>query len=574
MARGWQTEELMRPLRVWAPKASRVEFLVDGTASAATSEGSGWWRGPEVGPGARYQIRVDGGPPRPDPRSPWQPDGVHGASCWIDHAELGPAMPPRPRPVALRDAVIYELHVGTFTQGGRFDATVAHLDDLVELGVTHVELMPVAQFSGVHGWGYDGVDLFAAHTPYGGPSGLRELVRQCQSRGLAVLIDTVLNHFGPEGAYVSEFGPYRTSRHQTPWGDAVNLDGPDSHEVRRFLIDSALTWMRDYGADGLRLDAVHAFRDDSELPFVAELMDAVHALERQLDRKLVVIGEYDDHDPTSVIERARGGWGMDAHWNDDFHHAVHALLSGERVGYYGDFAEPDTLGRVLERGYALDGRHSRFRGGPHGAPYGELPRDRLVGYIQSHDQTGNRAAGERLHHLVGAERTMMAAAMLFASPFVPMLFQGEEWAASTPFCYFAQVESPELREAIRKGRAAEHAATGGAPPPDPADPATRDACVLRWTERHEPAHARMLAWYRSLIAARRAHPELRDPQPGATSVTRRGSLLTIQRGELALVCNLAGAPAAIAAPRELLLASIGLANARELPPLGCALMRI
>jgi maltooligosyltrehalose trehalohydrolase len=567
----WHGQRSMsRPLRIWAPLAGRVDFEISGARVAATREVDGWWRGPTVAGGTRYAICLDGGPPRPDPRSPWQPDGVHGASCWIDLGDPGPA-PLYRRPVALRDAVIYELHIGTFTAAGSFDAAIARLDSLVELGVTHVELMPVAQFSGTHGWGYDGVDLFAAHTGYGGPSALRELIGQCQTRGLAVIIDSVLNHFGPEGAYIAEFGPYRTSRHRTPWGDAVNLDGPDSREVRRFLIDSALTWLRDYGADGLRLDAVHAFRDDSKRHFVAELVDEVRALERHLERPLTVIGEYDDHDPIAVRDRARGGWGLDAHWNDDFHHALHVLLTGERGGYYADFAASDALARVLERGYMLDGGISQFRGGPHGKPFGELPRDRLVAYTQSHDQVGNRAAGERLQHLAGTPRAKLAAAILMVSPFVPMLFQGEEWAASTPFCYFAEVESAELREAIRAGRLAEHTATGG-DPVDPVDPATRARCVLPWHERHEPAHADMLAWYRALIAARLAHSELRDPAPGATRVSRDGNLLSIARGGLTLHCNLGEQPVA-AALSDVVLASVALPGTRELPPLGCALVR-
>jgi maltooligosyltrehalose trehalohydrolase len=566
-------------LRIWAPHASRVELQLDGRSITAARESAGWWRGPALSPGARYAISVDGGPPRPDPRSPWQPDGVHGASCWIDPSQLQPGergQAPRVTPVPLCDALIYELHVGTFTEGGTFEAAVAHLDDLVALGVTHVELMPIAQFSGAHGWGYDGVDLFAAHASYGGPRGLAELIRQCKQRGLAVIIDSVLNHFGPEGAYVSELGPYRTDRHQTPWGDAVNLDGPGSGEVRRFLIDSALTWLADYGADGLRLDAVHALHDDSEHHFVAELVDEVRALEQRLGRPLVLIGEYDLHDPVAVRDRARGGWGLDAHWNDDFHHAIHALLTGEHGSYYTDFAEADNpraapLVRVLEQGYALDGRASRFRGGPHGQPFGALPRDRLVAYIQSHDQVGNRAAGERLHHLAGAPRTRIAAAVLLVSPFVPMLFQGEEWAASSPFCYFAQMESPALRAAIRDGRRAEHAMTGEVGP-DPEDPATRACSVLRWHERSEPAHAGMLDWYRALIAARRAHPELRDPSPGSTQATRRRGLLEIRRGGLRLVCNLTeeAEPAELG---EIVLASAPLANHRELPPLACALVR-
>jgi maltooligosyltrehalose trehalohydrolase len=564
---------MVRQLRVWAPKAARVEFEIDDRCVTATSEGSGWWRGPTPTSGTRYAIRIDGGPPRPDPRSPWQPDGVFAASCWIDPEELAPPAADRARPVSLRDAIIYELHVGTFTEGGTFESAIAHLDDLVALGVTHVELMPVAQFSGRHGWGYDGVDLFAPHAAYGGPSGLVELIRQCKKRGLAVVIDTVLNHFGPEGAYVSEFGPYRTDRHQTPWGDAVNLDGPDCKEVRRFLIDSAMTWLRDYGADGLRLDAVHAFRDDSEPHFMAELVDEVRALERRLQRPLVLIGEYDDHDPRVDRERARGGWGLDAHWNDDFHHAIHALLTGEQRGYYADFAEPDTLARVLEHGYALDGRVSRFRGGPHGQPYGDLPRDRLVAYIQSHDQVGNRAAGERLHHLAGMRRTMLGAAILMVSPFVPMLFQGEEWAASAPFLYFVQMQSPELRAAIRDGRRAEHAIAGTSGVPDPDDPATRERSVLPWHERREPEHAAMLDWYRALIEARREHAELRDPSPAATRVTRQRGVIAIQRGALRLVCNLTDEPAAADLGDHVILASAALANQRELPPLACALVR-
>jgi maltooligosyltrehalose trehalohydrolase len=345
--------------------------------------------------------------------------------------------------------------------------------------VTHVELMPIAQFPGTHGWGYDGVDLFAPHDGYGGPAGLRLLIDECHALGLAVILDVVHNHFGPEGDYTSLYGPYKTSRYRTPWGDAINLDGEGSREVRRFLIDSALTWLRDYGADGLRLDAVHSLRDGGERHFVAELVDAVRALERELGRRLVVIGEYDEHDPRAVVERPHG-WGLDAHWNDDFHHAVHALVTGEVAGYYADFAAEGTLLKILERGYALDGCHSQFRGGAHGAPYGALPRDRLVAYTQSHDQIGNRAGGERLWQLAGAARAKIAAGLLFASPFVPMLFQGEEWAASTPFHYFCDLGSPELRAAVREGRRAEHAATGWhGETIEPTDPAARDQSALR-----------------------------------------------------------------------------------------------
>jgi maltooligosyltrehalose trehalohydrolase len=388
-----------------------------------------------------------------------------------------------------------------------------------------------------------------------------------------VLIDVVHNHFGPEGAPWGTYAPYMTPKHKTPWGDAINLDDDGCREVRRYLIDSARGWLQDYGADGLRLDALHALVDTSERHFVAELVDEVRALEREVGRPFLLIGEYDEHDPKAVTERARGGWGLDAHWDDDFHHVVHALLTREHDGYYADFAEPGALRKVLERGYVLDGGYSPFRKTNHGTPYGELPRDRLVAYVQSHDQVGNRALGERLHQLCGMERAQIAAALLLVSPFVPMLFQGEEWAASTPFLYFADLQSPELREAVRKGRAVEHAGAGWRePPPDPIDRATRDASTLRWAERGEADHAAMLAWYRALVEARRAHPTLRDPGPGTTQVRGDGELMTVERGDLALVCNLAATPARVQLD-DVLLASTGLASSSELPPVTCALVR-
>lgn len=527
------------PVRIWAPRARRLDLVTRGARLPLQGDGTGWWSGPALEEGQDYAISADGGPDRPDPRSRWQPGGVHGPSRWTEPR----AYVAQQRAVALRDAVIYELHIGTFSAAGTFEAAIPHLDHLGDLGVTHVELMPIAQFSGHHGWGYDGVDLFAAHAPYGGPGGLHALIDACHERGLSVIIDVVHNHFGPEGAYLPELAPYKTDRHKTPWGDAINLDGEGSAEVRRFLIESALVWLRDYGADGLRLDALHALVDEGERHFVVELTEAVRALEREQDRPLLLIGEWDEHDPKAVTESAAGGWGLDAHWNDDFHHAVHALLTSEHGGYYQDFAALDTLPKVLREGYVLDGRYSPFRQRPHGTPYGDRPRDRLVAYIQSHDQIGNRAAGERLHQLCGVERAKVAAALLFVSPFVPMLFQGEEWAASTPFCYFAELESEELRRAVREGRKAEHAndASWDAAP-DPTDPATRERSVLRWDERVLPAHAEMLAWYRDLIALRRAHPNLRDPSPGSTIVESDDHVFKISRGAHTLIVNLSETP--------------------------------
>jgi maltooligosyltrehalose trehalohydrolase len=552
------------PPRIWAPSARRVEVVVGDVRLPAEPSGGGTWRGPALVPGQRYAISVDGGPPRPDPRSPFQPDGVHAASCWLDVEPHRAAI----QQVPLAEALIYELHVGTFSPAGTFEGAIPHLDHLVALGVTHVELMPIAQFSGTHGWGYDGVGLFAPHAPYGGPSGLSRLIAACHARGLAVLLDVVHNHFGPDGNYWSELGPYTTNRHRTPWGDAINLDTEGSAEVRRFLIDSALGWLRDYGADGLRLDAIHALVDDSARHFVRQLVDEVRELERQLDRRLVVIGEYDDHDPNAVTP---SGWGLDAHWNDDFHHAVHALVTGERSGYYVDFCAAGTIAKVLEHGYVLDGGPSTFRGRPHGAPYGRLPRDRLVGYIQSHDQIGNRALGERLHHLAGLDRARIAAALLFTSPFVPMIFQGEEWAASTPFLYFAELESAALREAVREGRRAEHAGAGWEAAPDPTLPSTRVASTLRWDERDRGEHAEMLAWDRALIARRRATPALRACGPEDTRVATEPGLVTIVRGSHALICNLREAPVAVNLD-GVVLSSKKLSSSRALPAQACALV--
>ena len=556
-------------VRLWAPNALRVELLVEESRVELARERDGWWTGPGLLAGDSYAFSVDGGPPRPDPRSRWQPDGVHGRSRWLEHE------PPRgPGPgVPLRDAMIYELHVGTFSAAGTFAGAIPHLDHLVKLGVTHVELMPIAQYSGVHGWGYDGVDLFAPHEPYGGPAGLRALIAACYQRGVAVLVDVVPNHFGPDGAYLKEIGPYTHHNHTTPWGDAVNLDGEHCREVRQFLIDSCTTWLRDYGADGLRIDAIHALRDTSERHFVAELTDSVRGLERELGRSLVLIGEYDEHDPIAVTDRAAGGWGLDAHWNDDFHHAVHALLAGEHRGYYRDFADRGSLAKALERGYVLDGCESPFRACVHGKPFGSLPRDRLVGYVQSHDQIGNRAAGERLHHLCGTARARIAAALLFTSPFVPMIFQGEEWAASTPFCYFADHESEELRRAVREGRRAEHALAGFTGPEiDPIDPETRTLGTLRWGERSEPEHRSMLAWYRALAEIRKAMPALRDPAPDSIRARFDGALFVVERGTHRLTCNLGDEPVRTQLG-DVVLASDDRASTQEVPAWSCVLSR-
>ena len=544
---------MSQAIRVWAPHARSLAAVIHDARIPMIATHGGWWLGPAVPPGTDYAIAIDGGPALPDPAL-----ALAAARCTDSSRAVGPSADAAAigfQPVPLSHAVLYEMHVGTFSPAGTFVGAINHLDHLVELGVTHVELMPVAQFAGERGWGYDGVDLYAAHAPYGGPAGLHALIRACHQRGLAVLIDVVHNHVGPEGNYLDVFGPYHTRR-RTPWGDAIDFT---REPVRRLLIDSALAWLSDYGADGLRLDAIHAIHDTT---FVPELCNEVAALSHKLRRPLVAIGEYDDHDPRVLSH-------LHAHWNDDFHHALHALLTGEGSGYYQDFTGEDALVTVMHHGYLLDGRPSRFRGGPHGRPFGELPRDRLVAYTQSHDQIGNRARGERLVQLAGEGGARIAAAILMCGPFVPMLFQGEEWAASTPFLYFCDLGPEDLRSAVRDGRAAEHGIAGG---PDPLDPATRDRCRLRWDEVGQGAHARMLRWYRALIETRATFPALRDSRPGATRVTREGELLRISRGDLLLVANLGKGPVHTDL-RDAVLVSEDLTRSDELPPRSCALVR-
>ncbi len=392
----------MTLFRVWAPLAESVELqLNDGRRRMAAGEG-GWWvlDVPAAGAGTDYAYVVDGEGPFPDPRSPWQPNGVHAASRVVDHDAFAWQHDDWPR-TPLSQAIIYELHIGTFTPQGTFDGAVDKLDYLVELGVTHVELMPVAQFPGDRGWGYDGVDLFAPHQAYGGPDGLKRLVDACHGRGLRVLMDVVYNHFGPSGNYLERFGPYFTERYHTPWGKAINYDQAHADEVRRFAVDNALMWLRDYRCDGLRLDAIHAILDQSALHILEAIAAAARDLERETGRDYDVIAESDLNDPRLVMPVAQGGYGLDGAWSDDFHHAVHALLTGERAGYYEDFGSIAGLADALKHVYVYRGAYSRYRKRAHGRPLGDLPAWRFVFAIQNHDQVGNRAKGDRLVHLAG-----------------------------------------------------------------------------------------------------------------------------------------------------------------------------
>ena len=497
----------------------------------------------DAGPGSDYGFLIDDDEKLyPDPQSRWQPDGVHGPSrvynqnafAWDDSSFQ--AQP-------LSSALIYELHIGTFTPEGTLDAAIGKLSYLADLGITHVELMPVASFAGNHGWGYDGVALFAVHQPYGGPDALKRFVNAAHKHALAVLLDVVYNHFGPVGNYTGKFGPYLIEAHHTPWGGAVNLEGSWSHQVRRFFCDNALMWLRDFHLDGLRLDAVHAFVDRSAIHFIEQLSTEVAALEASLGRRLVVIAESDLNDPRVVTSRDAGGLGADAQWSDDFHHALFAVLSPENSsGYYSDFGLISQLAKALQHVFVFDGLYSSYRKRIHGRPVAGLSRHKFLGYIQNHDQVGNRAVGDRISHIAGFERAKIAAALVLTSPFVPLIFQGEEWAASSPFQYFADHDDPEMARAVFEGRKREFSAFGWMPEeiPDPGDPTTFERSKLHWGEQADSQHAQMLAWYRELIRLRRSTPSLTDGEPRHLRVfyDETETWIRVERGTITLICNL------------------------------------
>lgn len=529
-------------VKVWSPFAKEIELISSEEVYRMQRDDKAWWSADtsSVQHGSNYGFRIDGGPVLPDPRSPWQPAGVHGLSRWVDHS-LFEWNDSGWRPPPLGTAFIYELHVGTFTPQGTFEAVIQKLDHLRELGVTHIELMPAAEFSGNRGWGYDGVDLYAPHHAYGGPSGLKKLVDACHQRGLAIILDVVYNHLGPSGNYLGSFGPYFTDRYKTPWGDAINFDGPWSHEVRRYCIDNALMWMRDYHIDGLRLDAVHAIIDSSAIHVLEELAGAVERLNAEVSKQHVLIAESDLNDPRIVRSSESGGYGLDAQWNEDFHHALHAVLTREQSGYYRDFGKIADLVKVFKTAFVFDGRYSVHRKRFHGRSASGLPGNRFVGCLQNHDQIGNRAAGDRTASLLNSGQLKIGAALVFSAPYIPMLFQGEEWAASTPFLYFTDHQEEELAESVRNGRREEFAAFGWDTDriPDPQAASTFESSVLRWNEAREGVHQDMYNWYRSLAELRRRFPDLRDPRIERTQVrfSESEEWMTIQRGSVFLSCN-------------------------------------
>lgn len=494
---------------VWAPLPQSVGIRVvapEVRDIPLTREPHGYYAAVAEGvePGTRYFVRVDGDD-LPDPCSQSQPEGVHGPSevvdpefVWTDDSWAGSP---------LEAYVIYELHVGTFTPEGTFDAVIPHLDALKDLGITAVELMPVAQFPGARNWGYDGVDLYAVQNSYGGPEGLKRLVNACHERGLAVVLDVVYNHLGPEGNYLKRFGPYFTGHYHTPWGDAVNFDHGGSDGVREFFIENARQWFEDYHIDALRLDAIHAILDGSARPFLWELADRVKNVRDRVGRRIYLMPESDLNDPRVIREPDIGGFGHDAQWNDDFHHAVHALLTEEQRGYYADFGRVNDLAKAYEEGFIYSGQYSAYRDRRHGVSTHDVAARKFIVFSQNHDQIGNRARSDRLNTIAGHEALKVSTAAVILSPYIPMLYMGQEYGETAPFFYFVDHGDPELREAVRKGRKREFAGFGWeAEPPDPSDEETFSQSRLQHALKKSSPYKEILAYTAALLRLRREYP--------------------------------------------------------------------
>ena len=515
-ATGWKhgvvcTSDGARRFRVWAPGKSRVDLRLltpAGRFVAMKPREDGYFEATvdDAAPGTTYQYVAEGRN-LPDPASRFQPSGVHGPSQvvdsrfdWRDAAWHG---------LPLEQYIVYELHVGTFTREGTFDAVIPHLPYLNDLGVTAIELMPIAQFPGSRNWGYDGAFPFAAQNSYGGPLGLKRLVDACHQRGLAVVLDVVYNHLGPEGNYLAAFAPYFTEKYKTPWGRALNFDGPDSDEVRTFFLENALYWIDECHVDALRLDAIHAIHDESAFPFLAELGEAMHREGERLHRHVYVFPESALNDTRILNPRDASGMGLDAQWSDDFHHALHALLTGERAGYYQDFGDLSQLAKAYREGFVYSGQYSQYRRRRHGNSSRAIPARQFVVFSQNHDQVGNRMLGERLTALVPFESLKLAAGAVLLAPFIPLLFMGEEYGETAPFLYFVSHGDPDLIEAVRRGRQEEFAAFAWhGEVPDPQDERTFDQSRLQYELREEPGSRRLLDFFRQLIRLRKAMPSL------------------------------------------------------------------
>ncbi|WP_421845248.1 malto-oligosyltrehalose trehalohydrolase [Mycobacterium sp.] len=560
----------MTEFRVWAPTPALVRLDVEGTVHAMTRSDDGWWHTTvPTTPTARYGYLLDDDPTvLPDPRSARQPDGVHARSqlwqsagpadaSWTDGDWVGRSVD---------GAVIYELHIGTFTARGTFDAAIAKLDYLVDLGIDFVELMPVNSFAGVHGWGYDGVLWYSVHEPYGGPDGLVRFIDACHTRGLGVLIDAVFNHLGPSGNYLPHFGPY-LSKAKNPWGQGINIADADSDEVRRYIIECALRWMRDFHADGLRLDAVHALLDTTAIHILEELASETSWLSEQVGRPLSLIAESDLNDPRLITARRQGGYGLTAQWSDDIHHAIHAAVSGEHQGYYADFGADSrsigVLARTLRHGYFHAGTYSSFRRRRHGraldiTAISGIPATSLIAFTCTHDQVGNRALGDRPSQRLTEGQLAIKAALVLASPYTALLFMGEEWGASSPFQFFSSHPEPELARATSQGRRAEFAEHGWPADgiPDPQDPQTFQRSKLNWDEVSSGGHARLHQLYRDLISLRRNEPDMADPWLDHLVVDydEAQRWITLRRNRLVIACNLGVNATRVPVSGELVLA--------------------
>jgi maltooligosyltrehalose trehalohydrolase len=574
------------PFTVWAPRPSRIDLVLAEPGSGrrvemvmARDDGD-WWQPAEPLPDfaageVDYGFALDGGEPIADPRSRRQPYGVHGLSRsydpashrWRDQAWTGRQ---------LAGGVIYELHVGTFTPEGTLTAAIDRLDHLVALGVDFIEIMPVNAFNGVRNWGYDGVLWYAVQEEYGGPAAYQDFVDACHQHGLAVIQDVVYNHLGPSGNYLPNFGPYMHSAAANTWGESVNLDGEDSDEVRRFIIENAQMWLRDYHVDALRLDAVHALTDTRATHLLEELAIETSALSVHLRRPLSLIAESDLNDPRLITRRDGGGYGLTAQWNDDFHHALYVALTGDSSGYYADFDSLTSLAKVLVNGFFHDGTRSSFRGRTHGNSIDthRTPTWRLVVCSDNHDQIGNRADGHRLSTVLAPDQLKLAALINGLSPFTPMIFMGEEWGASTPWQFFTSHPESELAEAVAAGRAEEFGKMGWdlSTVPDPQDAATFQRSKLDWSELEQSPHAELLAFQTEVLRLRRAYADLTDPRFGlgeATADDNEGTVV-FERGSVVLVVNFRDVPARapIAGPVEVLLTVGNAEHADEIAWLG------
>jgi maltooligosyltrehalose trehalohydrolase len=543
---------------VWAPRAESVDLHIvrpDDRLVPMERLDQGYFCAvvDKVAPHAHYRYRLNGVTERPDPASRLQPEGVHGPSQvvdgnfpWDDSGWMG---------LPLQDYVIYELHVGTFSPEGTFDAVIPRLEELKRLGVTAIELMPVAQFPGARNWGYDGVDPYAVQNSYGGPDGLRRLVNACHGLGLCVVLDVVYNHLGPEGNYLAAYGPYFTDRYATPWGEAINFDGGHSDEVRRYFVENAVRWVSDFHIDALRLDAIHAIVDPSALPFLEELGCAVHAVAESLGRHVHVIAESDRNDARFVHTRPEGGCGLDALWNDDFHHALHVLLTGESAGYYEDFHGIEDLVRAYREGFVYAGQYSAYRLRRHGNSPCSVPARRFIVFSQNHDQVGNRMRGERLSELTDLEGLKLAAGAVLLSPFLPLLFMGEEYGEVAPFPYFVSHTDPQLVEAVRRGRREEFARfTWPGELPDPQSEETFRRARLNWELRRQGHHRVLCEFYAELLRLRRTLPALAQLDRRTLEVARLtgGQTLLLRRWhetcETAAVFQFDSSPAKVSVP--------------------------